>query len=71
MMGVVVRRLCYGIHYLFNIITNDAHTADAVLIRALEPIDGIDVMLQRRGMDKIAHRITAGPGSGEQGPRPR
>ena len=26
--------LCYGIHYLFNIITNQAHTADAVLIRA-------------------------------------
>lgn len=55
--------LCYGIHYLFNIITNDAHTADAVLIRALEPVDGIDVMLQRRAMDKISHRIAAGPGS--------
>ena len=55
--------LCYGIHYLFNIITNQAHTADAVLIRALEPVDGIDVMLQRRGMDKMAHRIAAGPGS--------
>jgi DNA-3-methyladenine glycosylase len=33
------------------------------LIRAIEPLDGIDHMLARRGMDKIAHRITAGPGS--------
>ncbi len=55
--------LCYGIHYLFNVITNYAHTADAVLIRAIEPLDGIEEMLARRGMDKIAHRIAAGPGS--------
>lgn len=55
--------LCYGIHYLFNVITNRAHTADAVLIRAIEPLEGIEEMLLRRGMDTIAHRITAGPGS--------
>jgi DNA-3-methyladenine glycosylase len=55
--------LCYGIHYLFNVITNYAHTADAVLIRAIEPLDGVEEMLARRGMDKIAHRITAGPGT--------
>jgi DNA-3-methyladenine glycosylase len=55
--------LCYGIHYLFNIITNDADTADAVLVRAIEPIDGVDIMLQRRGMTKMEYRIAAGPGS--------
>jgi DNA-3-methyladenine glycosylase len=55
--------LCYGIHYLFNVITNTASRADAVLIRAIEPVDGIEEMLARRGMDKIAHRIAAGPGS--------
>ncbi|MCW3124928.1 MAG: 3-methyladenine glycosylase [Bacteroidetes bacterium] len=55
--------LCYGIHYLFNIITNLAHTADAVLIRAIEPVDGIETMLERRGMTKMEHRIGAGPGS--------
>ena len=55
--------LCYGIHYLFNVITNRAHTADAVLIRAIEPLEGIEEMLSRRGMDQIAHRIAAGPGS--------
>jgi len=55
--------LCYGIHYLFNVITNNADVADAVLIRALEPLDGIDTMLERRGMHKMEHRIAAGPGS--------
>jgi DNA-3-methyladenine glycosylase len=55
--------LCYGIHYLFNVITNKADVADAVLIRALEPLDGIDTMLERRGMHKMEHRIAAGPGS--------
>ena len=55
--------LCYGIHYLFNVITNNADVGDAVLIRALEPLDGIDTMLERRGMHKMEHRIAAGPGS--------
>jgi DNA-3-methyladenine glycosylase len=55
--------LCYGIHYLFNVITNWHHTADAVLVRALEPLEGAEHMLIRRGMDKMAHRIAAGPGS--------
>jgi DNA-3-methyladenine glycosylase len=55
--------LCYGIHHLFNVITNRAHTADAVLIRSIEPLEGIEKMLVRRGMDQIAHRIAAGPGS--------
>ena len=55
--------LCYGIHYLFNVITNTADVGDAVLIRALEPLDGIDTMLERRGMHKMEHRIAAGPGS--------
>ena len=55
--------LCYGIHYLFNVITNRSRIADAVLIRALQPLDGIETMLERRGMDKIAPRIAAGPGS--------
>ena len=37
--------LCYGIHHLFNVVTNSKGKADAVLIRALEPIIGIETML--------------------------
>ncbi len=58
--------LCYGIHYLFNIITNAADTADAVLVRAIEPVDGVETMLRRRKMNKMEYRIGAGPGSVSQ-----
>ncbi len=54
--------LCYGIHHLFNVVTNQEGKADAVLIRALEPLEGIDVMLERRKMKKVEKRLTAGPG---------
>ena len=43
--------LCYGIHHLFNVVTNVEGSADAVLIRALEPIEGVGTMLKRRKMD--------------------
>jgi DNA-3-methyladenine glycosylase len=54
--------MIYGIHYLFNIVTNKAQMADAVLIRALEPVVGFETMKKRR--DKSSYdRITSGPGS--------
>jgi DNA-3-methyladenine glycosylase len=53
--------LCYGIHHLFNIVTNVESVADAVLIRALQPVSGEKQMLQRTGAKNIA-RITSGPG---------
>lgn len=53
--------LCYGLHHLFNVVTNRAGTADAVLVRALEPLDGIETMLRRRGMPRLAPRLSAGP----------
>jgi len=55
--------LCYGIHNLFNIVTNQKDKADAVLIRAVEPVDGLDLMLERRNKSKLDKRLTAGPGS--------
>lgn len=55
--------LCYGIHHLFNVVTNQHDQADAVLIRALEPLVGIDSMMDRRGMTKMGYPLTAGPGS--------
>lgn len=53
--------LIYGIHYLFNIVTNKSNIADAVLIRAIEPLSGQDTMMKRRGKNSI-ERITSGPG---------
>ncbi len=53
--------LCYGIHQLFNVVTNTKGHADAVLIRALEPIAGIPTMMERVSVQK-ENRITSGPG---------
>lgn len=60
--GVAYVYLCYGIHHLFNIVTNVEGKADAVLIRAVKPIEGIEVILERRETDKISPLLTAGPG---------
>jgi DNA-3-methyladenine glycosylase len=55
--------LCYGIHHLFNVVTGPAGMAHAVLVRAIEPIDNVEFMLKRRGMDKPHPKLTAGPGA--------
>ncbi|GGK60535.1 DNA-3-methyladenine glycosylase [Rufibacter glacialis] len=60
--GVAYVYLIYGIYSLFNIVTNVAGTADAVLIRAIEPTEGIEEMQLRRGLSKVEPRLTAGPG---------
>ncbi len=52
----------YRVHTLFNITVNDAAHPDAVLIRAIEPLVGLDVMLRRRGLAQVARNLTAGPG---------
>jgi DNA-3-methyladenine glycosylase len=54
--------LIYGMYHLFNVVTNVAGIPHAILIRAIEPADGLDVMLQRRGMPKTGRKLTAGPG---------
>ena len=51
--------LCYGIHNLFNIVTNDQNVADAILVRAIEPIEGIDER----------HRFAAGGRRAQPSPR--
>ena len=53
--------LCYGVHEMFNVVTNHERKADAILIRALEPLEGIEVMLERTNKSSLA-RITSGPG---------
>ncbi|MBC8256099.1 MAG: DNA-3-methyladenine glycosylase [Candidatus Marinimicrobia bacterium] len=60
--GTAYVYLCYGIHHLFNVVTNIEGIPHAVLIRAIEPLEGIDIMLQRRKMSKLLPNLTAGPG---------
>ena len=60
--GTAYVYLCYGIHHLFNVITNVEGVPHAVLIRAVQPLDGIDIMLRRRNLKNISNRLTAGPG---------
>ena len=60
--GVAYVYLVYGLHTLFNIVTNEAGRADAVLIRAVEPVEGVEAMLRRRGLREMARNLTAGPG---------
>jgi len=55
--------LCYGIHHLFNVVTNIHEVPHAILIRAGEPLKGIDEMLKRTGKKKPDHTLTRGPGN--------
>ena len=61
--GVTYVYLCYGIHHLLNVVSGVVGNPQAVLIRAIEPTEGVEVMLERRKMEKLAPRITAGPGA--------
>jgi DNA-3-methyladenine glycosylase len=61
--GTAYVYLCYGIHHLFNVVTNDRGIPHAILIRALEPLSGIDMMLFRTGKNKLDYSLTRGPGN--------
>ncbi|RYD58992.1 MAG: DNA-3-methyladenine glycosylase [Sphingobacteriales bacterium] len=61
--GVAYVYLCYGIHHLFNVVTNVQDTPHAILIRAIEPLEGIPEMLQRRRMEIVKPSLTSGPGA--------
>lgn len=61
--GMAYVYLCYGIHHLVNVVTHRSGVPHAILIRALEPLSGIDLMLKRTGKEKPDHRLTRGPGN--------
>ena len=54
--------LCYGIHQMFNIVTAVEGVPHAILIRAIEPVKGKEIMMERTGKKKWADNITSGPG---------
>ena len=54
--------LCYGMHHLCNVVTNVVDVPHAVLIRALEPMDGVDVMQRRTGGRLRETQLCSGPG---------
>jgi len=60
--GVSYVYLCYGIHYLFNVVTGPKDIPHAVLIRGIEPTVGIETMLERRNMLTVKSSLSAGPG---------
>lgn len=59
--------LCYGIHHLFNVVTNVRDVPHAVLIRAGYPSYGVEIMQERRGKLYADGRLLAGPGMLAQG----
>lgn len=61
--GLAYVYLCYGIHHLFNVVTHSKDIPNAILIRGVEPIKGIEEMLRRTGKRKLDHTLTRGPGN--------
>ena len=59
--GVAYIYLCYGMHHLFNIVTNKKNIPHAILIRAIEPLTGINSMLKRKNKQKKNFNLTSGP----------
>lgn len=61
--GVAYVYLCYGMHNLFNVVTSVKDDPHAVLIRAIEPLIGQDIIEERRNMSITKAAISSGPGS--------
>jgi DNA-3-methyladenine glycosylase len=60
--GVAYVYLNYGMHYLVNAVTEREGSPAAVLIRALEPLEGLEVMSKRRGRGDVSG-LCRGPGN--------
>jgi DNA-3-methyladenine glycosylase len=60
--GHVYMFLLYGMHWAFNIVVGQIGIPHAILIRAIEPTEGLDLMAERRKMDASRRELTNGPG---------
>jgi DNA-3-methyladenine glycosylase len=61
--GTAYVYICYGMHQMLNVVTNEKDIPDAVLIRAVEPMEGVDEMLLRTNKKKLDNTLTRGPGN--------
>ena len=61
--GIAYVYLCYGMHFLFNIVTHKENVPHAILVRSIYPTHGIDQMLKRRKKTKWDKKFTNGPGN--------
>lgn len=61
--GTAYVYLCYGIHRMFNVVTAPEDVPAAVLIRGVEPIEGLVFMTKQRKLRSDDFRLTAGPGA--------
>lgn len=61
--GLAYVYLIYGIHHLFNVVTNVADVPHAILVRGIEPVDGIDTMLYRMKKEQLDYTVGRGPGN--------
>lgn len=60
--GISYVYLCYGIHNLFNIVTNVKDVPHAVLVRAIQPLKGTEHILKRRNSKVLNKKLCVGPG---------
>jgi len=60
--GVAYVYLCYGVHPLLNVVTNQKDIPDAVLIRGIYATHGEELMLKRTGKPQMNPQVTNGPG---------
>jgi len=61
--GTAYVYLCYGIHHLFNVVTNKKRYTPCNLIRGAEPLEGVETMLKRTKKKKADYTLTKGPGN--------
>lgn len=61
--GTAYVYLCYGLHNMLNVVTNENEIPDAILIRAIEPLTGIEIMMLRTGKKQGDQTLTKGPGN--------